>query len=167
MKQFSYFALLIGLLFVFSFCSQQGNYPRKKSIYYFYLDSCPACINYSLTINKLIEDSKDKFEWIWINCDLQNPVCLNQNSNTKMQKKFHISEIKLPYIPEIAPSVLIVDENKKILYKGAIDNWYYDIGKHRRKATEHFLKNAILSISQNQFDFIKETKPIGCYIEKE
>ena len=43
----------------------------------------------------------------------------------------------------ITPQAVIVGKNGKVLYRGRIDNFYAALGKPRRMATEHDLRDAL------------------------
>lgn len=64
------------------------------------------------------------------------------------------------------PEVFLVSVDKKIVYYGAIDNWYYDLEQLHREPTDLFLKNAIESLLQHKPVFLKDTRPVGCRIEQ-
>jgi hypothetical protein len=65
----------------------------------------------------------------------------------------------------VTPEVIVI-KNRKTLYKGAIDNWFFELGRYRLKTTEHYLVDAIDSILKNQEPAIKETTAIGCIIQR-
>ena len=65
----------------------------------------------------------------------------------------------------ITPEVFLVDASGNILYRGAIDNWFYALGKNRPSATEHFLEDAIQDILQGKDVRKPVTQAIGCYLE--
>lgn len=64
------------------------------------------------------------------------------------------------------PEVLLLDRKGLILYRGAIDNWFYGLGKYRPKTTEHYLEDALDAYLQGKEILIKKTDPIGCVIEQ-
>ena len=64
------------------------------------------------------------------------------------------------------PEVFILNDKNKILYQGAIDNLYYDIGKKRPEASIFYLKDALNSIINKQKITIQKTEAIGCDIER-
>src|SRR4030095_12989178 len=66
----------------------------------------------------------------------------------------------------ITPEAFIVDSRGKILYRGAIDNWAADYGQHRRTITEHYILDGLNSWLQGGDVPIKETKAVGCFIER-
>ncbi len=67
---------------------------------------------------------------------------------------------------KVTPEAVFADPNGKIWYQGAIDNWYFGLGKHRPAATENFLIDAIESRSRGEAPKISRTTAIGCVIEQ-
>jgi hypothetical protein len=65
----------------------------------------------------------------------------------------------------ITPEVFIVDPQGVVVYQGAIDNWFYALGKNRPQATVHYLEDAIQDIQAGRKVGIPFTKAIGCYLE--
>ncbi|MBL7814623.1 MAG: redoxin domain-containing protein [Saprospiraceae bacterium] len=63
------------------------------------------------------------------------------------------------------PEAFLFDRNKKQLYRGAIDNWFFALGKYRPQATEFYLKNALTQFLNNEKITVPQTHPIGCIIE--
>jgi hypothetical protein len=64
----------------------------------------------------------------------------------------------------VTPEVF-VQKNGKIVYSGAIDNWFYELGKYRQQTTEDYLVNALESILKNKEPEVKRTPPIGCPVQ--
>ena len=64
------------------------------------------------------------------------------------------------------PEVFIWNNRNKILYRGAIDDLYYDLGKKRPEASIFYLKDALNSIINKQKITIQKTEAIGCDIER-
>ena len=65
----------------------------------------------------------------------------------------------------VTPEV-IIKQGDKTLYRGAIDNWFYELGRYRAQTTEQYLTDALDAILKNQEPLIKKTKAFGCFIEK-
>jgi hypothetical protein len=65
----------------------------------------------------------------------------------------------------VVPEVFFFNEKGILLYRGAVDNWFYALGKHRPEPTECYLEDAILSFLNHQDIKIKKTNAIGCVIE--
>ena len=69
------------------------------------------------------------------------------------------------YSATITPEVVLVDKNQRVIYRGAIDNWFFELGRYRLEKTEHYLVDAIEASLNGQQPSIKETEAIGCFIQ--
>jgi hypothetical protein len=65
----------------------------------------------------------------------------------------------------ITPEAFLINNKGKMLYRGMIDNWGYEIGKVRAHVSDHYLLDAIEAYLQNKPIAPDSTKAIGCYIE--
>lgn len=63
------------------------------------------------------------------------------------------------------PEVVLVDAAGKQQYQGAIDNWYYELGKHRQVATAYYLKDAIDACLEGKPVNPKTTEVVGCILQ--
>jgi hypothetical protein len=68
------------------------------------------------------------------------------------------------YHATVMPQAVLINANGVIIYSGAIDNWYYALGKHRVKATEGYLRNAIEATLKGEPLLLRKTDAIGCLI---
>lgn len=68
------------------------------------------------------------------------------------------------YGVRVTPEVVLLDDNDVVRYQGAIDNWYYALGKHRQSATEHWLKDAIDTLLDGHRVKVAKTEAVGCLI---
>jgi hypothetical protein len=66
----------------------------------------------------------------------------------------------------ITPEAVIVDHNSKVLYRGRIDNFWAALGKQRRQATEHDLRQALDEVLAGKPVTHPQTAAIGCYIPR-
>jgi hypothetical protein len=64
----------------------------------------------------------------------------------------------------VTPEV-VVTVNSKIVYQGAIDDWFISWGKNKKVAEQHYLINAIDAILAHTPIWINKTTPVGCLIE--
>ncbi|MBT1710932.1 redoxin domain-containing protein [Fulvivirgaceae bacterium PWU5] len=65
----------------------------------------------------------------------------------------------------ITPEAILVDRQGQILYQGAIDNWFFDLGKYRQRVTEHYLQDAIDAALQGKTPTVRKTEAVGCIIQ--
>lgn len=64
----------------------------------------------------------------------------------------------------VTPEAFLLNEKGEVVYQGAIDNWFYDLGKPRARVTENYLTDALDSFLKGAEISTKITKPIGCVI---
>ena len=65
---------------------------------------------------------------------------------------------------KITPEAFIVDRAGQILYRGRIDNFYEALGRKRRAATEHNLRDALAAVAEKRPVATPVTKALGCHI---
>jgi hypothetical protein len=66
----------------------------------------------------------------------------------------------------VTPEILLIKkEEGKVLYQGAIDNWYYSLGKKRNVITSNYFEEAVKLSLNNQKVSIPYVQPVGCYIQ--
>ena len=65
----------------------------------------------------------------------------------------------------VTPEVFLTDSHKKLIYSGAIDNWYFDLGRNRKEVTEHYLLDAINAALKGETPPVANTKAIGCVLQ--
>ncbi len=66
----------------------------------------------------------------------------------------------------VTPEVFLFDRFGYVHYDGAIDNWFFALGRNRLKPTEHYLKDAISQVLASKTVDVKHKDAIGCLIEK-
>ena len=142
----------------------------KIKIYYFLATTCPISQKYTQEINRLnkVYTSKD------IEMFLVFPTV--KNNKKEIEAFCATYQITMPYIMDrnfaltkqlnakITPEVFVVNEKREILYHGAIDNWYYALGKNRMHITEHYLEDAIKAILKKEQIEKEYVAAVGCFI---
>lgn len=68
------------------------------------------------------------------------------------------------YSAHTTPEAFLLDATGKVMYKGAIDNWFFDLGSNRQQVTEYYLTQAIDSVLKKKKPAIHETEAVGCLI---
>ena len=66
---------------------------------------------------------------------------------------------------KVTPEVFVVDREGNVRYRGAIDNWFYELGGYRKEATENYLQDAINAVLAGNTPPVRETKALGCFIQ--
>lgn len=64
----------------------------------------------------------------------------------------------------VTPEVFLFDHRKMLKYRGAIDNWFYDLGGYRQETTENYLIDAIEALKDGRTPAATTAEAIGCPI---
>jgi len=143
---------------------------KEKPAILIFLDSeCPICQKYTKNIKEFAV-KYPQIQWIgvfarWhsfsqitdfqLEYDLNIPMYLD--ARNRLVRKLDIT---------VTPEVVFATADGNILYRGAIDNWFFGLGKHRPVSTENYLTDAIEAWSRGEAPKISRTTPIGCVIEQ-
>jgi hypothetical protein len=63
------------------------------------------------------------------------------------------------------PEVFLLNEAGQVVYRGAVDDWYVSLGRHRSEPTQHYLRDAIVALLDGRPIPIARTEAVGCLIE--
>lgn len=135
----------------------------------FFSPTCPICKYYTNSINNIVDSLK-----INVTVFVPKKSILSRNEITqyfytykphfklqydkrnKMVRKFH---------PIVTPEFYLI-RNDSVLYKGAFDDKFIELGKKKSVIQHHYLLDAINGI-KNNLHYIKETIATGCFISYE
>lgn len=65
----------------------------------------------------------------------------------------------------VTPEVFIFTNDQKLLYRGAIDNWVFALGKKRQRITEFYADTVVMAALNGKPLEAGSTRAIGCTIE--
>lgn len=166
--------LQILLVCIFLAVHTQAHTPTKAYKLLVFLDTeCPLCQQYSSVINTLQKKWEKSiplqiigiFPSRFVNStDIEAFKQQYQVNYVCVQDK-HLTIVK-QWKAKVTPEVILLDAKNTIVYRGLIDNWYYELGKKRREPTTHYLDEALRAISQKQKPLVTQTSPIGCFIQQ-
>ena len=140
------------------------------SIFIFLAPECPISQQSTLTLRKLAEIYKTRMVQFY---GIIPGNFYSVESVEAFQKKYLIpfmilmdTDLKLNKLfnATVTPEVFVVDKNYSMVYSGAIDNSYQNLGK-KQMITHHYLENAIASVINHTSLALPHTKAIGCFIE--
>ena len=151
---------------------------NKPFVFIFFATDCPICQRYVPILRGMADSLSDiKFILVfskWETTEGIKTFALDVNiENNKPNQSKHniilfqdtdnhlIKKLKATTTPE----AFFYDKNHKLRYQGAIDNWFFALGRSRPEATEHYLQNAITQYLNHDKITISNTKAIGCLIE--
>ena len=64
----------------------------------------------------------------------------------------------------VTPTAVVLDREGAVRYRGRIDDFYAALGKPRRQATTHELRDALDAVLAGKPVAVPEAKALGCYI---
>jgi len=65
---------------------------------------------------------------------------------------------------KVTSEAVVIDKRGQIRYRGRIDNFYADLGRPRRTATVHDLRDALDAVVSGRVVTHPETTAVGCFI---
>lgn len=140
---------------------------HEISLLLFFDPECPICQKYTKTIKFIDSVYHDKLGIYLLYPYSKLEANTWENFQTKYKFKYDLYlDRKRAFAKKTqantTPEAILLDSKQDIIYKGAIDNWYYDLGKNRNKANEFYLIQAIESYLNRQEIKIKSSKAVGC-----
>ncbi|MRG43573.1 redoxin domain-containing protein [Chitinophaga sp. SYP-B3965] len=143
---------------------------KKLTAIVFLSPDCPLSQNYTLVLNDIQKSKKDLLQIVGV---LPNAGYYSEHEIVSFKKKYAIdfallrdkNEALVSYThATITPEVFLYDSKGVLLYKGAIDDWAISLGKKKRQAEQHYLRNAIDNYLQHKEVNPSQTKAVGCFI---
>jgi hypothetical protein len=144
------------------------------AVLFFITNDCPIANSYAPEIQRICGDYASK----GVSCTL---VYSDLTLDSAAIRKHHADFGYPPSIPPvrdtahkladatgatITPEAVVVGKAGKVLYRGRIDNFYAALGKPRREATEHDLRQALDEVLAGKPVTNPQTKAVGCYIPR-
>ena len=142
----------------------------ELTCYFFFISDCPACRNNLPKVVDLAERYSDRgLEVIGVVSDPELDEALLEETLETFGVKFPIQrdedlEIARRHGATVTPQVFLYDAAETLLYSGQFDNYYFELGRHRKNITETWLEDAIQAAHGNAVPTVSRTEPIGCVI---
>jgi thiol-disulfide isomerase/thioredoxin len=143
---------------------------KKVTVLFFLLPDCPVSNAYAPEIKRICKDYEAKKVAAYI-------VHADPDVSAEQAKK-HAKEFGYicPVLRDpthllvkasgvkMAPEVAVLGPDRKVLYRGRIDDLYVDYGKRRPAPTQRDLRDALDAILQGKTVAAPTTKVIGCHL---
>ncbi|AFK04198.1 alkyl hydroperoxide reductase/ Thiol specific antioxidant/ Mal allergen [Emticicia oligotrophica DSM 17448] len=143
-------------------------HKNELSVIIFFDPECPICQKYTKNLTEFDEQFSKENIKLYVVYPFK-PIDKNVLAEFREEYRF-----KLPIIYDskrqllkklnanFTPEVFLVDKRNKIRYHGAIDNWFYGLGRNRAAPTEFYLLDAISALKNHQKIKKKYIEPVGC-----
>lgn len=163
--------LLIGLAVAAT--AAQAQRPTSGLKVIFFLDpECPVSNAYMREIKSIYSDYTEKgirFEAVFPAATVSRrhikDFLTKYNAALPGYQDPGLQKVRR-YQATVMPEAVLINASGVIVYKGAIDNWYYALGRNRAKATEFYLRNAIEATLNREVVLKSRTEAIGCLINQ-
>jgi peroxiredoxin len=140
---------------------------QKLTLFILMAHDCPICQQYTGKFRELAQieglsvvgiapsegETKESARAFAAKYKFDFPILLDSH-----QMLTHILKAK------VTPEVFLFNQTGDLLYRGKIDNWFYELGKYRNVVTEHYLDDAIAAALAGKAINPNKTEPIGCML---
>lgn len=65
----------------------------------------------------------------------------------------------------VTPEAFLLNAVHELEYRGAIDNWFYELGRYTINTTEQYLVDALKAVEKGEKPPLSQTEAIGCFIQ--
>jgi hypothetical protein len=146
--------------------------PRQNHLLFFIATDCPISNRYVPELTRLCREYQPR----GVRCFTIYPEAADAGAVKRHRQEYGI-DAAIPAIldrdhrlvaavgPRVTPEAALYSAAGR-LYRGRIDNWYIDVGRSRRAATQPDLRLALDATLAGRPIAQPETEAIGCVIPK-
>jgi thiol-disulfide isomerase/thioredoxin len=148
--------------------SLSGIHKRLTALVFLSPD-CPLSRNYTIVLNELQKNKKDSLAIVGVFAG----TAYSDDEIKAFQQKYAVDFVLVRDKKEalvnytqatVTPEVFLYDSNSVLVYEGAIDDWAVSLGKKKREASKHYLRDAINNFLQYRTVNPFKTAAVGCLI---
>lgn len=158
------------ILFIVLFFNALTAYGQPK-LFVFLDTECPICQKSTKRLQEMYEKYNDfvAFKAVFPTKSLKKREVRIFNRTYNFHIPYTIDsyhQLVAQYNAKVTPEVILLDTNGQEVYRGAIDNQFYELGKNRPKTTEFYLRDALEAIHNGQVIEIRNREAVGCLINR-
>ncbi len=143
----------------------------RAKVLYFVMTDCPISNQYAPEISRICTEYQDKAVdcfVVYVDPDVSADRIRkhNEDYNLACCPAIHDRRHRLAERAgaTVTPEAAVFSEDGKLLYRGRINDFYAGLGKPRRRARVHDLRNALDEVLADEPVSKPFTKAVGCYI---
>lgn len=160
-------AVIIGLISFGSVAVSRGQTPV---VYVFLSTECPISQQYARRLSALHRQYATEVRIVALfPLKTDSPRLIRQFRNDyglTIEGKPDLNAAMARQLrAHVTPEVVVLDSSGHTRYRGAIDDWYVALGKHRSAATQYYLRDALDALLAGKDTPIRQTQAVGCLIE--
>lgn len=148
-----------------------GSLLDSLNVLYFFAPECPLSENYCLSANLLQEKTAGRAvrHLVVVPGDYYSAGAVDsfrRQFDLRVQVVRDTSwALTRALAARVTPEVFIFTNDQKLLYRGAIDNWVFALGKKRQRITEFYADTVVMAALNGKPLEAGSTRAIGCTIE--
>ncbi|MDF7820771.1 redoxin domain-containing protein [Runella sp. MFBS21] len=157
--------LLLGILVLPVISKAQGQ------VFIFFDTECPICQKSSQRLQELYEKyhTNVAFKVVFSTKTLKKSAVKQFNKEYNFSVPYVIDKkhkLVEQYDAKTTPEVVLFNAQNQEVYRGAIDNQFFGLGKYRPKTTEFYLKTALEALLKGETITPNKTETVGCLINR-
>lgn len=143
----------------------------KGVVVIFILPDCPISNAYAPEMVRIAKDYKAKGMVTWL--VYADREITSEAAREHAKERDFPSELLLDRDLRLAkslsakraPEAVLLDENRRVRYRGRINDLYVDFGKRRAEASTHYLREAIDALLESRPSPRADVESIGCPLD--
>jgi thioredoxin-related protein len=159
------------LLFLIAFTLASTLVEGQGHLFVFYDTECPICQKSSKRLQEMYVKYGQNvaFKAVFSTKSLKRSDVRQFNKEYNftipyvIDRKHRLVEL---YDAKTTPEVVLLDQKGVEIYRGAIYNQFFGLGKYRPKTTEFYLQNALEALQNGQLVSPPSTEAVGCLINR-
>jgi len=157
-------------LFILLSFNALGSFGQAK-LFVFLDTECPICQKSSKRLQEMYEKYGEfvAFKAVFPTQSLKKREIKTFNREYHFSVPYTTDRHHLlveQYNAKVTPEVILFNYNSQEVYRGAIDNQFYELGKNRSKTTQFYLQDALEAVKMGETIQVAKTEAIGCLINR-
>jgi hypothetical protein len=154
--------------------SLEQNDRRLIRVFVFLSTDCPIAQSYLPELNRLAKewtrpDSRVEQFGVWMDATVTRGAAAMRFEN-EFKVAFPVLHdsaglLARTFQPTRLPEAFVLDADGRLVYRGAIDNAWEDIGRRRPRAEKTYLADAVRATVDGKPVHVAQTKAVGCLFE--
>lgn len=143
---------------------------EKQAVVLFFISPyCPTSNNFGPAMNEIAAEFRDQVAFHFIHSDkgVREQDILQHASMMSIEDpvlRDEDQELAKHLGAKITPETIVLDSERKIVYRGRINDLYLGPTRRQQEATTHDLKEALTNFLTGKEIPVTSTEPVGCKI---
>ena len=161
----------IFTIYLFVLFMASGATPPRLTVYTFLNTECPISQRYVRTLVALQQQyapSNIQFVAMFPLRSDSPQIIKRFRADYKLSFSGHPdaeAQLARHFGVRVTPEVVVMQADGRVVYQGAIDDWYVGLGKNRPEPSQRYLHDALGALAVGQAVVHARTDAVGCLVE--